>query len=180
MGWFRFRKLQGCKGIPGVSVSLFSPTVLAMALLAGCGGSSGLSQQGAPQMNVHTNGLQLPASETYRVKTTPVGFVLEPASPSNQDRRDPFTVSVQLLTAQPDVTGHRVRSLDSGRALSYAATHDEEGGSSGVNWTVVAFERVGDRWIQYREDKLSEREPSELWEIAQGVRYVPSKSSAER
>ena len=126
-------------------------------------------------MHVHANGLQLSVSETlYRVGTTPVGFVLIPASPSNNHRRDPFTVSIQLLATSPKATGHQVRYLSSVRALWYTATHDEEGGSSGWEWTVVAFEHVGNHWIQYQESKLSERQPDELWEIAQGLRYLPS------
>ena len=100
--------------------------------------------------------------------------MLEPVSPSNADRRDPFTVLIELLATPPEATGHRVRFPGSWRILWYAATHEEEGGSSGWEWTVDAFEHVGDHWIQYREYKLSEREPDELWEIARGLRYLPS------
>jgi hypothetical protein len=166
-------------------MSRISAAVLVMATMAGCHSSnlgsaansagSGRSPQGAPQMHVHANGLQLSVSEAYRVSTTPKGFVLTPASPSNNDRRDPLTVSIQLLATPPQITGYRERRLSSERVLSYTASHEEEGGSSGVNWTMVAFEHVGDHWIQYQENKLAEREPDELWGIAGGSRYIPAK-----
>jgi len=97
--------------------------------------------------------------------------VIEPVR--NSDRRSPLTISIQLLVTPPNVTGHQVRHVGSLRALWYTATHDEEGGSSGVEWTVVAFEQVGNNWIQYRETKLSESEPEELWEVARDLRYLP-------
>jgi hypothetical protein len=128
--------------------------------------------KGTPQVHVHANGLQLSLRENYRVTTTPVGFVIEP--PNNEHLRQPLTVSVRLLKTAPEATGHRLHYLGSWRIAWYTATHDEEGGSSGVDWTVLAFEHVGDHWIEYGERKLSEWEPNELWEIARALRYVPA------
>jgi hypothetical protein len=152
-----------------------------MAVLAGCGSSNpgqaassigaDQSPQSTPQLHVHANGLQLSVPETYQVGTTLVGFVIEPTG--NNHRRNPITISIQLLATPPETKGHRVRYLGSQRVLWYTATRDEEGGSSGVEWTVVAFEQVGNHWIQYRENKLSESEPEELWGIAMGLRYLP-------
>lgn len=132
--------------------------------------SAGTSQRprGAPHVYAHANGLQLSVSEIYEVKTTPVGFVIQ--LPHSDKRRNPFTVSVQLLPTPPNVRGYRLRYLGPERLLQYKVTHEDEGGSSGVNWTVVAYEHVGNRWIEYFEDKLSEDEPVELWKIAEGLR----------
>lgn len=119
------------------------------------------------------HGLQLSVSETYLVDTTPTGFVLAPASPRNENRRDPMHISIRLLARRPEATGYRVHYLSPWRLLWYTVI-EEEGGSSGSQWSLVAFERVGDHWLEYQENKLSELEPDELWEIAQGVRYLPS------
>ena len=155
-----------------------------MAVLAGCdSGSSNPcpvgayandpSQQAVPlKAHVHANGLQLSAAETCQVRTTPVGFVI--VSSINDHLRYPFQVSVELLETQPQATGHRVRYLGSGRILWYSATHPEESGMGGPEWEMIAFEHVGNRWIRYREDKQDEWEPDELWDIAQGLRYLPS------
>lgn len=167
---------------PRVSSSRFSAAVLVMAVLAGCGsgGSSNpcpvgryASEQGAPdtpqKMHVHANGLQLSVSETCQVRTTPMGFVVEPFN--NADHRYPFYVSIQLLTTRPESTGYRVRYLGSGRILWYSATHGEGAGSGDPAWEIIAVEHVSNRWIQYRESKQEEWQPRELWKVARGLRY---------
>lgn len=120
-------------------------------------------------MHAHANGLQLSVSATCQVGATPVGFVIEPHN--KNDTRYPFRVSIQLLATPPQTTGHRVRYLGSGRLLWYSATHGEGVGSGDPDWEMIAFEHVGDRWIQYRETKQDEWQPGELWMIARGLRF---------
>jgi len=44
-----------------------------------------------------------------------------------------------------------------------------------VDYTAVAFEHVGNRLIRYRQVRQGEGEPVfALWEIAQGLLYLPS------
>jgi hypothetical protein len=126
-------------------------------------------------MHVHANGLQLSVSETCQIGATPVGFVIEP--PNKDDLRYPFYVSIQLLATPPKATGHRVRYLGSGRILWYSATQGEGGGSGDPDWEMIAFEHVGNHWIEYRENKQDEWQPGELWEIARGLIYVPPSSA---
>jgi hypothetical protein len=160
-----------------------SAAVFAVALLAGCGNSrpnaaassidADRSPEGAPQVHVHANGLQLAVSaKAYQVTTTPTGFSLEP--PNNDQLRTPFSVSIQLLESPPKATGHRVHYVDAGRMLRYTVTHEEEGGSAGVLYTVAAFEHVGNHWIQYSQTRQAEEMPGEVFQIARGVRYVPA------
>ena len=187
VGWFRLARLQGCTGIPRASLSWIAAAALVMAVLAGCGNlksddsnpcplanyTGGRSAQaGPPKMHIHPNGLQLSVSETCQVGTTPAGFVIEPPDPHNL--RYPFSVSIQLLATPPAATGHRLRYLGSGRILWYSATHRESVGSGDPEWELLAFEHVGNHWIEYRENKQDEGQPEELWEIAQGLRYLPS------
>jgi len=161
--------------------------VVMTAALAGCDGSrSGPGGDAPGTRRVHANGLQLSVQEgpclaaadalpreTYAVALTATGFALVPCS--NRYRRQPFNISVQLLETPPKSTGYRFRYLGAGRIVWYRASHSEEGGSSGFEWDVEAFERVGKRWIHYSEEKLAEDEPDELWEIAQGTRYAPAQ-----
>jgi len=149
-----------------------------MAVLAGCGSSDpipagfGRGPQGTPQPHVHANGLQLSVYETYQVKTTPVGFVIEPVG--NRLLRQPIIVHIQLLASRPKAIGYRFWYLGSGRILWYSVTHEETGGSGGAEHTLIAFEHVGNHWIRYDQVRQAEEELFELWEIARGVRYVPS------
>jgi hypothetical protein len=100
-----------------------------------------------------------------------VGFRVETV----HDTRSPIEVSIQLLETPPKATGYRFSYLGSGRILWYSVTHETEGGSGGVDYTMVAFEHVGNRWIRYRQVRQGEGEPVfELWEIAQGLLYLPS------
>jgi hypothetical protein len=178
MGWFRPQRLQRYAGRLRVSLSRVSAAVLVMAVLAGCGSSDpipaafGRGPQGTPQLHLHANGLQLSVYETYQVRPTPVGFVIEPAG--NPVLRQPIIVDIQLLASRPKAIGYRFSYLGSGRILWYSVTHEETGGSGGAVHTLIAFEHVGNRWIRYAQERQSEDEIFELWEIAQGVRYVPS------
>jgi hypothetical protein len=80
-------------------------------------------------------------------------------------------VFIQLLETPPESMGWRVNYLGSGRIAWYSVTHEEEGGSGGVDYTLIAFEHVGKRWIRYRQVRQGESEPAfELWEIAHGLR----------
>lgn len=126
-------------------------------------------------MHAHANGLRLLASDAYRVTNTPEGFLIEPAS-GNEQRRDPLVISIRLLVTQPEIASDRQHQLDSGRSLRYSVTHDEEGGSGGVDYTLIALEHIDGRWIQYRQRKQSEHgEPEfELWDIAGGLSYAGS------
>ncbi|MET0533985.1 MAG: Tsi3 family protein [Steroidobacter sp.] len=142
-------------------------TVLAMVLLGGCGDS----QTPVGASHVHANGLRLIVSEDFKVTTTPSGFWVETVHVT----RSPIEVSIALLTTRPKSVGYRFRYLGSGRILWYSVTHEQEGGSGGVDYTVVAFEHVGEHWIAYRQVRQSEAQPVfELWQIASGLRYVPS------
>jgi hypothetical protein len=156
--------------------------IVVTAALAACDTPS---PDASATSHVHANGLQLSVHEgpcvstpgalpreSYDVALTSVGFGLIPCD--NRNRRQPFTISVELLDTAPKSTGHRFRYLGSGRIAWYRASHSDEGGSSGFEWDVDAFERVGKRWIQYSEHKLDEDQPSELWDIAQGTRYTPA------
>ena len=158
--------------------------LLVMVLLAACDSPNaraparstgpGRSSQEPLRLHVHANGLQLSVSETWQVTTTPAGFVIQPAPPHNTTRT-PIVVSIQLLATPPAGKGHRVRHLSSGRILRYTLTQEKSDGSGGAYHTVVAFERMGDHWIQYRQEKQAELSPAfELWEIARGLRYIPS------
>jgi hypothetical protein len=156
-----------------------------MAVLAGCGSSnprpaarfveSCLVPQAAPlKTHVHGNGLQLSVSETCKVTITSAGFVVEP--PDWRQLRYPFKVSIQLQTAPPKVK-RQVHYLGSGRFLWYSATSEGDQGASGDPlWDVTAYERVGvgNDWVQYWENRQDEWLPGELWEVARGLRYVPS------
>jgi len=155
-----------------------------MALLAGCESSdpdaaassvdAGRLPEGAQEVHVHANGVQLMVSaKIYQVTTTPTGFSLEPLN--NDQLRTPFSVSIQLLASPPKAMGHRVHYVDSGRMLRYTVTHEKEGGSAGVLYTVVAFEHVGTHWIRYSQTRQAEEMPGEVFQIARGVRYAPSK-----
>lgn len=159
------------------------------AALAGCDSSGPhAGEEAQATRRVHANGLQLSVREgpcvstpgalpreSYDVALTSAGFGVVPCD--NRNRRQPFSISVRLLETPPKSTGHRFRYLGPGRVVWYRAEHSDEGGSSGVQWTVDAFEHVGQRWIHYSEDKLDEDEPRELWEIARGTRYVPARSN---
>ena len=153
----------------------------AYLLLAACGGADpardpNLQVQSTP--HAHPNGLHLLVPESaYRVIRTAEGFVAEPAL-GNENRRDPLVVSIRLRAEPPDSASVRKRHLAAGRTLRYSVTQDEDGGSGGVDYTLLAFEQVGTYWIHYRQRKQSEYgEPNfELWEIADGVRYAPSGS----
>jgi hypothetical protein len=137
-------------------------------MLAGCGSPN---PEVVTPPHVHVNGLQLSVSGTdFHVTTTPTGFLLEP--PNNDQLRTPFSVSIQLLATEPKTVGRRVRYVGKGRILWYTVTREKEGGSGGVDYTVIAFEHVGNRWIQYSQTKQAESTPLEVFEIARGLRYV--------
>lgn len=164
---------MGCSLPRRMSVAL-----LFTAALAGCGGSNSSatcrSTQAAPiEKHVHANGLQLFTSETCQVTTTPAGFVIEPSN--KEELRYPFRVLIELLPARPRVTTYRVHYAGSGRILWYSATHAAAVGSGDPDWEVIAFEHVGDHWIQYREMKQDEGQPGELWELARGLSYISER-----
>lgn len=164
-----------------------SAAIAVLAVLAGCGCSgppgspadrigTDAGPQSALDLHIHANGLRLAASDAYQVRMTPAGFAIEPAPPGNTDLRIPIHVSVQLLTTQPKSTGYRVNDLGSGRTVWYSITNEGGGGSAGADYTLLAFEHSGDRWIQYRQEKQGEGEPVfELWAIARGLSYAPSR-----
>jgi hypothetical protein len=161
-------------------VSLRLIAGLGCVLLAACGGrgpaESEPGSQVRPTLHTHPNGLQLRVNESvYRIARTEDGFVVEPAS-GNEHRRDPLTISIRLRPEPPDTAAVRTRRLAAGRIVRYSVSHDEEGGSGGVDYRLAAFERAGTSWIHYWQRKQSEYgEPSfELWKVAEGVRYVPA------
>lgn len=149
-----------------------SAALLISAVLAGCSGRS--SPPTTPlKKHTHANGVQLFTPETCQVTTTPAGFVIEPSN--KHDLRYPFRISVELLPARPKVTTYRMHYLGDGRLLWYFATQGEAAGSGDPEWEMIAFEHVGDAWIQYRETKQDERRPGEIWEIARGLSYVSER-----
>ena len=148
-----------------------SAAVLVMAGLAGCGGASSIPARGPQQLHVNPNGLQLSVSTIFAVRTTPTGFVIEPVS---RFTRSPLSISVQLMAKRPQDAGYRFRYLGSGRIAWYTLTEEPTPGSSGSYCTLIAAEHVGDRWVRYFQEKLTEDQIFELWEIADGLRYVPA------
>jgi hypothetical protein len=161
-------------------VSMRLSAGLACVLLAACGGTGFTGSEPGSQvhsaLHAHPNGLQLRVPESvYRITRTADGFVVEPAS-GNENRRDPLTISIGLRAESPDRATARERRLAAGRILHYSVSQDEDGGSGGVAYMLVAFERAGTSWIHYRQRKQSEYgEPDfELWKVVDSVRYVPA------
>ena len=169
-------RLQGREHRRSVSSIHAVAATFALVVLSGCGSSDRSAAEDAerlaaevPRVHVHPIGLQLSIAPGYLVMTTPVGFAIAPVN--NAHLRDPINISIELLATPPESTGIRLRYLGSGRLLWYSVERIKEGGSSGWEWSVVAFEHVGEKWIKYRENKLTERQPDELWEIARGLAF---------
>jgi len=144
--------------------------LLLTALLAGCDSAP----PGSLQTHVHPNGLRLSVSESSLVTTTTAGFVIEAVAKNRMHY--PFVVSVALLTQRPKGRLYRVHYAGDGRILWYSATHDEGVGSGDPAWEMIAVERVGTHWIEYRETRQDEWPPHEMWDIAQRVSYIPPSS----
>jgi len=144
--------------------------VLLLTVLAGCDSPP----PGPLQRHVHPNGLRLSVPESSVVTTTAAGFVIEPVDKNHI--RYPFVVSVALLAERPKDRLYRLHYAGNGRILWYSATHDEGVGSGDPAWEMLAVERLGKHWIQYRESKQAEWQPHELWDIAQMLSYVPPSS----
>mgnify|MGYP007039446923 CR=1 FL=1 len=145
--------------------------LLMTAVLAGCDSST----PELLQTYAHPNGLRLSVSESCKVRITTAGFVIEPMDARQQ--RNPFVVSVALLAERPKDNLYRVHYVGSGRILWYSATYPEPTGMGGPEWEIIAVERVGKHWIEYRERKQDEWQPRELWKIARELSYAPPAST---
>jgi len=144
---------------------------LTLVVLTACHESAPV---GEARSYAHANGLRLSASTAYSVAGTPEGFFI--GDVSNKVRRSPIEVSIRLLTARPEVAAYQEYGIGFTRRIRYLVTHETEGGSGGVDYTLVAVEDIGaGRWILYRQIKQSEGQPRfELWEMAGGLSFPPA------